>query len=220
MNKILIVEDDKYISTLLENLLVRNQYKTEKAFTGTEAIDLCNSFKPNLVLLDLMLPDIQGDKLLDKLDSKTPKIIISAKNNIKDKVYTLKNGANDYITKPFEIDELLARIEVQFRNVQKVDKVIKYDEIEINLETHEVYVNENEMKLTKSEFAILWLLMSNPNVVYTRSMIFEKIWNDESFADEQAIKVHISNLRSKIKEHTDKKYIETVWGIGFKFCID
>lgn len=218
MEKILIIEDDLVIGNLIEEILKDTKYHTIRASSGNEALVLFQQNKPSVVLLDLMLPGIPGEELIENFKNKTKIIILSAKTGKNDKINNLLRGADDYITKPFDSDELLARIEVQLRHQNSLNqKEITLGEITINNETYQAFVNEKELKLTKSEFAILSLLMSRPNYVFSRSVIFETIFNSDAIGDEETIKVHISNLRSKLKEFSEKKYIETVWGVGFKF---
>lgn len=219
MKKILVVEDDLYIGNMIEELLTLHHFAVTRAYSGSEAVLQYQSIKPDLVLLDLMLPGLSGEEVLAKIkDNGTPIIILSAKSSKSDRINNLLNGANDYLTKPFDNDELLARIEVQLRNKHQIkSEKITIDEITVDKSTYQAYVNDHDLKLTKSEFLILALLMSKPNHVFSRTMIFEKIWDCEAIGDEEGIKVHISNLRNKLKEFTNKKYIETVWGVGFKF---
>lgn len=214
--KILIVEDDLYIGNLMEELL-KDKYDVYRAYSGSEALLLFQHQAFDLVLLDLMLPGLDGEEVLNNIKGKTKVIVISAKTSKHDKVTNLINGANDYITKPFDNDELLARVEVQLREANSSSNKIMFDEISANVDTMEVFVNGHELKLTKLEFGILIFLMRHPNRVFSRSQIFEAVWDEEAFGNEDSVKVHISNLRKKIGQYTDKKYIDTVWGIGFKF---
>lgn len=213
---ILIVEDDLYIDNLIEELL-KDKYNVFRAYSGSEALLLFQHHSFDLVLLDLMLPGLDGEEVLKNIKGKTKVIVISAKTSKQDKVSNLMNGANDYITKPFDNDELLARVEVQLREATRSSNKISYNEISANADTMEVFVNGHELKLTKLEFGILIFLMRHPNRVFSRSQIFEAVWDEEALGNEDSVKVHISNLRKKIGQYTDKKYIDTVWGIGFKF---
>lgn len=213
---ILIVEDDIYIGNLIEELL-KDKYNVYRAYSGSEALLMFQHHSFDLVLLDLMLPGLEGEEVLKQIRGKTKVIVISAKTSKHDKVSNLMSGANDYITKPFDNDELLARIEVQLRETRMPATKIVQDEITVNLDTMEAFVNGHELKLTKLEFGILVFLMRNPNRVFSRSQIFEAVWDEEAIGNEDSVKVHISNIRKKIAQYTDKKYIDTVWGIGFKF---
>lgn len=214
--QILIVEDDIYIGNLLEELL-KDRYSTIRAYSGTEAILQMKANPVDLVLLDLMLPGLSGEEVLAKINGRTKVIVLSAKNSKSDRVGNLLNGANDYITKPFDNDELLARIEVQLRGQEIRQSALTSGELYVDEENRTVFVNENKLKLTKAEYDILVFLMKNPNHVFSKSQIFERIWNMDAIGSEESIKVHISNLRTKIAACSDKKYIETVWGIGFRF---
>lgn len=221
---ILIVEDDNDINNMLRDLLISNGYKSESAFSGTEAIMRMEKKSFSLVLLDLMLPGLTGEDVLEKIrknNNETPIIIISAKDDKQSKVLMLKGGADDYITKPFDTDELLARIEALLRRkgfqTTNEDDVVIYKDIILNRSTLDVSINGASVPLTKHEYLILELLMSNPKKVFTKNNIFENVWNEQFFGEDNAINVHISNIRSKLsKTGTEEKYIQTVWGIGFK----
>lgn len=213
---ILIVEDDTYISNLLSELL-KDKYKTIKAYSGTEALLQLKNNKIDLVLLDLMLPGLSGEDILPQICRQAKVIILSAKNTKDDKIINLLNGANDYITKPFDNEELLARIEVQLRTPLNHEDMMTIGHIRVDNKNRSVFVNGDEIRLTKLEYDILYFLMKNQNQVFSKSHIFEKVWNYDSIGNEESVKVHISNLRNKIGEYSTKKYIETVWGIGFRF---
>lgn len=173
--------------------------------------------KPDLILLDLMLPGLSGEEVLEKIKD-IPTIIVSAKEDMDNKVNLLMGGAADYVTKPFDMNELLARINIQLRNSNSTLKndLIIFDDIIINTKNYSVMVNSISVKLTKTEFAILKLLMKNPEQVMTKSVILDKISIDTPDCVESSLKVHISNLRKKLKTAGGKNYIEAVWGIGFK----
>lgn len=217
MKHILIVDDDIHISNMLYEVLTKEGYKVSRSYSGTETLLLLSSEKPDLILLDLMLPGLTGEEVLEKIKD-IPTIIVSAKTDINNKVNLLLNGAVDYITKPFNINELLARISVQFRNVSfsNNSEMLEFDDIILNKTKYTVTVNNMDVKLTKTEFAILKLLMENPEQVMTKSIILDKISADTPDCVESSLKVHISNLRKKLKEAGNKNYIEAVWGIGFK----
>lgn len=219
MKHILIVDDDIHINNMLEEVLIKEGYKVSHAYSGTEAIWVLSSCKPDLILLDLMLPGLSGEEVLPKI-SDIPVIIISAKVDIKDKVSLLLKGAVDYITKPFDIDELLARIIVQLRKIERGinSKKLVYDEIFIDLTTHDVRVCNQDIKLTKTEFAILKLLMENPKQIITKTILLDRISEDTPDCMESSLRVHVSNLRKKLREVSGKDYIEAVWGIGFKMA--
>lgn len=219
MKHILIVDDDVHINQMLEEVLTNAGYKVTHAYSGTEALLLVPSIKPDLILLDLMLPGLTGEEILPQI-LDVPVIVMSAKVDVKDKVALLLNGAVDYITKPFEIDELLARIVVQLRKTEKVitPENLVYHDIFLNITTHGVRVCEQEVKLTKTEFAILKLLMENPTQVITKTILLDRISEDTPDCVESSLRVHISNLRKKLREISGKDYIEAVWGIGFKMA--
>lgn len=217
MKTILITDDDLHIGNFLETALQDEGYATLRAFSGTEAIEIIENTPPDLVLLDLMLPNLSGEEVLPKIKN-IPVIVVSAKTAIDDKVNLLLNGAVDYVTKPFQTKELLARIAVALRNAGTPVEgdTLSYEEIVMDLTSHGVSIAENPVKLTKTEYAILKLLMSNPTQVIAKSVMLDKISMDTPDCVESSLKVHISNLRRKLKEVSNKDYIEAVWGIGFK----
>ena len=215
MKNILIVEDDIYIGNMVEEALRKNGYNVFRAYSGTEAILVLKSVNPDLVLLDLMLPGLPGEEILPQIKN-TPVIVVSAKADIDNKVGLLSGGAVDYITKPFDIRELLARIEVQFRNALLSNTTITYKNIIINLPAHSVTVDNTQIKLTKTEYAILKQLMINPTQVIIKSQLLDLISTDTPDCTDSSLKVHISNLRKKLSDAVGEDYIESVWGIGFK----
>lgn len=222
MKHIFIVDDDIHIGNMLEEVLQREGYKVSRAYSGTEALLVLSTQTPDLILLDLMLPGLNGEEVLPKIQG-IPVIILSARSETDHKVQLLLDGACDYITKPFDLPELLARITVQLRNTSPrltVRHMLTFQEIELNTETHRVSVQEHPVKLTKTEYAILKLLMERPSQVMTKSALLEQISEDTPDCMESSLKVHISNLRKKLKAITDKDYIEAVWGIGFKMKED
>ena len=217
MKHILIVDDDIHISNMLFEVLTKQEYKVSRAYSGTEALLFLSMENPDLILLDLMLPGLSGEEVLEKIKD-IPTIIVSAKEDMDNKVNLLMGGAADYVTKPFDMNELLARINIQLRNSNSTIKndLIVFDDIIINTKNYSVMVNSVSVKLTKTEFAILKLLMKNPEQVMTKSVILDKISIDTPDCVESSLKVHISNLRKKLKTAGGKNYIEAVWGIGFK----
>lgn len=217
MKTIAVTEDDQHIGNIIENALKKEGYGVLRAYSGTEALYLLSHNTPDLILLDLMLPGLAGEEILSKMDG-IPVIVVSAKVGIDDKVNLLLSGAVDYITKPFEIRELLARISVQFRKEEKQSliSILKVDNLVLDLTSHEVTVNDTQVHLTKTEYAIFKLLMQNPNQVISKSVILERIFEDTPDCTERSLKQHISNLRKKLRDAGDKEYIEAVWGIGFK----
>lgn len=221
--QILVVEDDQDINNMLCDLLMQNGYQVKQAYSGTEALLCLDIGTFDIMLLDLMLPGIPGEEVLTRTRkiSEMPIIAVSAKDDGKTKVNLLKSGADDYITKPFDIEELLARIEVVLRrnnmSVKNKNSILQFKELTLDTDTLEVKVGGAEVNLTKREFMILELLMKNPNKVYTKNNIYESVWNENYIGEDNAVNVHISNIRQKIaKVNSGAIYIQTVWGIGFK----
>lgn len=217
MKKILIVEDDVSIHNIIEELLKKEKYFTDNAYSGTEALLLLEKGNYDLVLLDLMLPVISGEKIIEKI-TNVPIIVLSAKCSTEDKVNCLLSGANDYITKPFDGNELLARIKVQLRNKNQnnYSNILKYKELELYNDNHSLFISNHKVSLTKTEYAILKCLILNSKQVISKSKLLDLISIDTEDCDENSLKVHISNIRKKIKTITSNEYIESVWGIGFK----
>lgn len=217
MKTILITDDDIHIGNMLDEILTREGYGVLRAYSGTEALMVLENKRPDLVLLDLMLPGMNGEEVLPKIKD-IPTIIISAKAGISDKVNLLLGGAADYVTKPFDVNELLARITVALRKNADIAPSgnITFREISMDPVSHGVTVSDQPVKFTKTEFAILKLLMQNPTQVIARSVILDKISYDTPDCVESSLKVHISNIRRKLREINGTDYIEAVWGIGFK----
>lgn len=224
--KILIVEDDLDINGLIYKILIKEGYDVIQAFSGSEGRMCIELYEFDLVLLDLMLPGMSGEEIIEKIrkSKDMPIIVISAKAGQDDKINTLDIGADDFVSKPFDVNEIVARVNAQLRRYkryssgQKLDsKILKHKNITLNKELIEVRVNDKLISLTAKEYQILELLMSNPNKVFTRANLFESVWRDEFLGDDNTINVHISNIRSKIAA-VDKEndYIKTIWGIGFK----
>ena len=223
---VLIVEDDSEINQMLTELLQGSGYATESAYSGTEAL-LCMEKKiPQAVILDLMLPGMSGEELLGKIKALWPGIsvlVTSAKDAVHTRVELLRAGADDYIVKPFDTEELLARLEAVLRRNGAEDhsgkerKALSFKDIVIEPDKHRVTVSGQEIALTRREYLILELLVSNPQKVFTKNNIYESVWNEEFIGEENAVNVHISNLRQKLsKANSEETYIQTVWGIGFK----
>ena len=216
---ILIIEDDKDINEMLTKLLTNNNYNVLNAYSGTEGV-LVHNDSIDLILLDLMLPGKNGEEIIKELKNKNnvPVIVMSAIQDIYKKVDLFDLGANDYITKPFHNDELLARIKVQLRDKSNtISNILKFKDIELNRVNFTVNCNNKEVSFTKKEFELLKLLMENENQTLTKSMIFDSIWNDENSADDNTLNVHISKIKNKLKEcNPDEEYIETVWSIGYR----
>lgn len=216
---ILIIEDDKDINEMLTKLLTNNNYNVLNAYSGTEGV-LVHNDNIDLILLDLMLPGKNGEEIIRELKNKNnvSVIVMSAIQDIDKKVDLFDLGANDYITKPFHNDELLARIKVQLRDKNNtISNILKFKDVELNKVNFTVNCNNKEVAFTKKEFELLKLLMENENQTLTKSMIFDSIWNDENSADDNTLNVHISKIKNKLKEcNPDEEYIETVWSIGYR----
>lgn len=216
MPTIAIIEDDTYIGGLLEETLTQEGYGILRAYSGTEALLLLEKKRPDLILLDLMLPGLSGEELLTKIQD-VPVIVLSAKAGIDDKVKLLTEGAVDYMTKPFDIRELLARIAVQLRKAQLTgSSVLTVGNLRMNNSAQLLEVCGQPLHLTRTEFAILKLLMQNPGQVIPKSNLLDRISLEVPDCTESSLKVHVSNLRKKLKTVSDKEYIESVWGIGFR----
>lgn len=216
MKKILIIDDDVCIGNMLEEVLIKEGYQVSRCYSGTEAILLLSSMTPDLILLDLMLPGMSGEDVLSKIKN-IPVIILSAKADMNNKVELLINGAADYMTKPFDTRELLARITVQLRQSHQGEPTtLHFHGLTLDIHSHLVLYKEQSIKLTRTEYAILKLLMSNPSQVIPKSSILDRIHDSTPDCMESSLKVHISNLRKKLREISNKDYIEAVWGIGFK----
>ena len=228
MQKILIVEDDTNINNLLREALSKEGYSCEQAFSGTEAKLLLNMQEHGyaLVLLDLMLPGISGEAVLEEIRKKgnLPVIVLTAKDSLDEKVEILTGGADDYITKPFEIREVLARVQVQLRHKEEkeakeagIERDLSFKDMVLNRDTFQVRIDGRILsKITKQEFAILELLLRNPKQVFSKEDIFEYAWDEPYMGETKTLDVHISNIRKKIKQVTSDEYIETVWGIGYR----
>jgi DNA-binding response OmpR family regulator len=221
--KLLVVEDDEDINRILRRFLERDGYDVIGAFSGTEAELRMEADTFDLILLDLMLPGITGEQLIPKIREKyvTPIIVISAKTTLEDKVHVLKNGADDYITKPFERDEVLARVEAVLRRSRVAaisstgEEKYTCKQLILNPKSRTVTVNGNPVCLTAYEFDILCHLLKNPDRVFTKDQLYQEVWKTGYYGDDNTINVHISNIRKKMKEFTEESYIKTVWGIGF-----
>lgn len=217
MKMILIIDDDVHIGNMLEEVLAREGYGVYRAYSGTEALLMLAERRPDLVLLDLMLPGRKGEEILPELKG-IPVIVVSARTDVQDKVELLLDGAADYVTKPFDTKELLARITVQLRkaSVNELAERLYFDDIVMDTVSHSVCIGEQEIRLTRTEYAILKLLMQNPEQVIPKSVMLDRISEDTPDCMESSLKVHISNLRKKLRDAGHKDYIESVWGIGFK----
>lgn len=224
MKNILIIDDDVYIGDMLEEMLTGEGYHTTRAYSGTEAVlalSAPSAPKPDLVLLDLMLPGLGGEEVLPQIKG-IPVIVMSAKADIDNKIELLLGGAVDYVTKPFNLKELSARIAVHLRTFAAPGEkeVLTFDNIELHTDSHLVQIESAEVRLTRTEYAILKLLMRNQTQVITKSLLLDRISEDTPDCTENSLKMHISNLRRKLREAGGRDYIEAVWGIGFKLKSD
>lgn len=217
MQNILVIDDDIYIGDMLEETLKAEGYGVSRAYSGTEALLVLGQNKPDLVLLDLMLPGLSGEELLPKIKD-IPVIVVSAKVDVSDKVALLMSGASDYVTKPFNISELMARIAVQLRKSQASggSNSLTFSDLTLHCDTLTAVAGGEEVRLTRTECAILKLLMQNPNTPVGRTTILDKISLDTPDCTERSLKQHISNMRKKLEAVSGKDYIEAVYGIGFK----
>ena len=214
---IAVVDDDVYIGDMLEELLRREGYGVLRAYSGTEALLLLEERRPDLVLLDLMLPGLRGEDVLPRL-AGVPVIVLSAKAEVEKKVSLLLGGAADYLTKPFDTRELLARIAVQLRRQSPPDSLLRYKGLTLDPETREAAVDGAPVRLTRTEFSILKILLQNPRQVVPKSRLLDQLSLETPDCVESSLKVHISNLRRKLREAGAGEIIEAVWGIGFKLA--
>lgn len=230
MDTILIVDDDVAIGNLEQLVLERAGYNVLRAYSGTEAVLLLKEKHPNLILLDLMLPGLSGEEVLDAVNARgIPVIVVSAKAAVDDKVNLLMGGAVDYMTKPFDTKELLARVAVHLRRNEATQatketraSVYECGDIVLDVASRTVVISGRRVPLTRTEFAILKLLMQNPGQVIAKSIMLDRISGDTPDCTESSLKTHISHLRSKLREASGMNcdYVEAVWGIGFKFNVE
>ena len=216
MKRILIIDDDEHIGNLEQELLEREGYAVLRAYSGTEALLLLKRTRPDLVLLDLMLPGLSGEALLAELDG-IPVIVVSAKAGVEDKTALLLGGAADYLTKPFDARELLARVAVRLREAARspLAQVCVCGDLVMDLSARRVTAAGTVVPLTRTEYAILKLLIQNPGQAVAKSIILDRISADTPDCTESSLKTHISHLRAKLREASGKDYVESVWGIGF-----
>lgn len=250
MGKILVVDDDQDINRLISTILKKKGHDVTSAYSGTEAELLINMNTYDLVILDLMLPGLTGEEVIERLRkvSNIPVIVLSAKGAMEDKVEVLNLGADDYITKPFENEEIIARVNSQLRrytklgasndikndtlmncddksfsdiansNMSDTNSDVIYKNIHIQSAGREVFIKGEQVSFTAHEFDIMVLLFSNPSKVYSREMLYQSVWKNGYYGEDNTVNVHVSNIRKKIAEYDTEEYIKTVWGIGFKAC--
>lgn len=221
---ILIVEDDNNIADLLRLYLEKEGYQATIAADGTQGIDLYRKLRPDLVLLDVMMPGVDGWGVLRAIrqDSQTPVIMLTAKGETTDKVSGLKQGADDYITKPFEMKEVLARIEAVLRRAagdgdKEKPRRLVFDKLIIDLDSFELIVDGKRVETPPKEMELLYHLASTPNRVYTRNQLLDEVWGFDYFGDSRTVDVHVKRLREKLEGVSDKWSLKTVWGVGYKF---
>ncbi len=221
MQTILIIDDDEAIGNLEKEVLERAGYSVMRAYSGTEALLLLKEDRPDLILLDLMLPGLSGEEVLRQIKN-IPVIVVSAKAAVRDKVELLQGGAADYLTKPFDTKELIARVAVRLRERTQLSSYEVYTCGGLRLDTvaHSVTVFGTPISLTRTEYAILKLLLQNRGRVIAKSVLLDRIGEDTPDCTENSLKTHISNLRGKLRGASGREYIEAVWGIGFRLAAE
>ena len=221
--KVLIVEDESNIAELINLYLKKEGYETMIAEDGGKALELYRLFRPDLVLLDIMLPVMDGWAVCAKIreTDKTPIIMLTAKGETTDKVTGLEMGADDYIVKPFEMKELLARVHAVLRRAggeeEQGEKKLSFDKLVINLDSYELLVNGQRVDTPPKELELLYHLASSPNRVFTRNQLLDEVWGFDYFGDSRTVDVHIKRLREKLEGVSDQWSLKTVWGVGYKF---
>ncbi len=220
--KILVVEDDRNISDLIRMYLEKEGVEVQTAFDGGSALEMFRVMQPDMVLLDIMLPVLDGWSVCSRIreSSRTPIIMITAKSEVFDRIQGLEMGADDYIVKPFEMKELLARINAVLRRTEIPDdtkKRLSFDKMEINLDSYELMVDGKKIDTPPKELELLYHLASTPNRVYTRNQLLDEVWGFDYFGDSRTVDVHIKRLREKVEGVSDQWALKTVWGVGYKF---
>ncbi len=227
MKEILIIEDDINIAEMERDYLQLNGYKSEIITDGAKGLKLALECRYDLIIVDLMLPNVDGYEIIKEVRKKyeIPIIVVSARSEDIDKIRGLDFGADDYLTKPFSPAELTARVKSHINRYERLNgndksssEIISHGGLEINTSSHRVLVYGKEIQMTSKEYSVLLLLASNPNVVFTKEHIFDKIWGDEFYGDTATIPVHIQRIRKKIeKDPSNPEFIETLWGTGYRF---
>ena len=220
--KILVVEDDHNISDLIRMYLEKEGFDVHTTFDGGSALELFRTVQPDMVLLDIMLPVLDGWAVCSRIreTSRTPIIMITAKSEVFDRIQGLEMGADDYIVKPFEMKELIARINAVLRRTEIPEdtrKRLTFDKLEINLDSYELTVDGNKIDTPPKELELLYHLASTPNRVYTRNQLLDEVWGFDYFGDSRTVDVHIKRLREKVENVSDQWALKTVWGVGYKF---
>ena len=220
--KILIIEDNIDINNLLRDILIKENYEVRQCFTAMEALLQKDLEEFDLMILDLMMPVKSGEEFIKEIRDKSisiPIIVISAKIDVDSRVNVLNIGADDFIKKPFEKEDVLARIQAnirRYREFSKINSSLNYKNLKYNKQMENFTINGNELQLTKTELNILKLFIEKQNRIFTKKNLYEAVWQDNFAADEDTINVHISNIRNKIKKFDSGEYIETVWGLGYR----
>lgn len=217
---ILVIEDDENINGLLCNILKRSGYEVQSALNGWDGYELAMHNQYRLILMDLMLPMKSGEEILRELRTRknTPVIVLSAKNTVYNRIELLRLGADDFICKPFDIDEVVLRMEAVLRRAEGTQSVLTYKDMKIDRDCKRVFVSSNEIICTAMEYAILEIMLSNPDKIFSKRNLFESITGEEYLSDENTMNVHISNLRKKIAVFAQEPYIETVYGMGYRLA--
>ena len=220
--KILVVEDDHNISDLIRMYLEKEGFEVQTVFDGGSAVETFRSWEPDMVLLDIMLPVMDGWAVCGKIreTSRTPIIMITAKSEVFDRIQGLEMGADDYIVKPFEMKELIARINAVLRRTEiptDTRKRLVFDKLIIDLDSYELIVDGKKVDTPPKELELLYHLASTPNRVYTRNQLLDEVWGFDYFGDSRTVDVHIKRLREKLEGVSDQWRLKTVWGVGYKF---
>ena len=222
--KILIVDDDENICELLRLYLEKDGFDTIVANDGEQAVDFAAKYSPDLILLDIMLPKLDGWQVCREIrkTSETPIIMLTAKGETFDKILGLELGADDYVSKPFDTKEVIARIKAVLRRSHEKDKSsqideVRYDKLRINLTNYELEVNGVKIDTPPKELELVYHLASNPNRVYTRDQLLDEVWGFDYYGDSRTVDVHVKRLREKLENVSDEWSLKTVWGVGYKF---
>ncbi|MBQ8966641.1 response regulator transcription factor [Ruminococcus sp.] len=221
MAAVLVIEDDSSINSLLCSILEKSGCTADHASNGLEGLDKALAGDYDIILMDLMLPLKTGEELLKELRraKNTPVIVISAKSEVYNRIELFRIGADDYITKPFDIDEVMLRIQALLRRTgAKVPSVVSYKAMELDTDSKRVYISGNELTCTATEYAILELMLKNPGIIFSKRRLYESVSGDTYLSDDNTMNVHISNLRKKIAKVTEEEYIETVYGMGYRLA--
>ncbi len=220
--KVLIVEDDSNIAELMSMYLVKAGYDVAVANNGLQGLEMFSAADPNIVILDIMLPGLDGWQVLRQIRERanTPVIMITAKGETQDKITGLKMGADDYVVKPFEMSEVLARIEAVLRRSEPAEekgKKLYFDKLVIDMESFELVIDGKKTEAPPKEMELLFFLASSPNRVYTRNQLLDEVWGFDYFGDSRTVDVHVKRLREKLEGVSEKWSLKTVWGVGYKF---